>query len=135
MIVIDATNLILGRLATFAAKQALLGEEVKIINAEKAVMSGKRSMVLAKVRQKMDRGTPAKGPFIPKKADRFVRRTIRGMLPYKQAKGAEAFKRVLCYIDVPAELKDAKAITLDNANVEKLPTLNYITVEEVVKYA
>lgn len=135
MIVIDATDLILGRLATYAAKQALLGEEVIIINAQKAIISGKRSMVLAKVRQDMDRGTPAKGPFIPKKADRYVRRVIRGMLPYKQPKGAEAFKRVMCYIDVPEELKDKKIVQLDNAKAEKLPTLNYITVDEAVRYA
>ena len=34
--IIDATDLIMGRLASFAAKQALRGEQVEIINVEKA---------------------------------------------------------------------------------------------------
>jgi len=30
MVIIDATNLILGRMASFAARQALLGKDVKL---------------------------------------------------------------------------------------------------------
>jgi len=41
--IIDATNLIAGRLATFVAKKALLGEEIEIVNSEKAVLTGKKS--------------------------------------------------------------------------------------------
>ena len=82
--IIDATNLILGRMAAFAAKKALLGEKVDIINCEKAVVSGSKRDVLARYKQKRER-TTIKGPFFPKVADRFVRRTVRGMLPYKQA--------------------------------------------------
>ena len=40
MIVIDATDLLLGRFAGYAAKQALLGKEIRVINCEKAVVSG-----------------------------------------------------------------------------------------------
>ena len=133
MIVIDASNLILGRMATFAAKQALLGEEVRVINAEKAVVSGRRGTVIKEASLDAKRGTPAKGPFIPKKADRYVRRTIRGMLPYKQAKGAEAYKRVLCYAGTPEEYKDAEKADMKFASIEKLPNLYYITVGEVIK--
>lgn len=120
-------------MATYIAKQALLGQEIKVINVEKAVISGKKKFVITDIKKDMDRGTPAKGPFIPRTADRYVRRVIRGMLPYKQPKGAEAYKRVLCYVGVPAELKDKEAITVANANVEKLPSLNYIAIGEVLK--
>ena len=135
MIVIDAQNLILGRLATFAAKQSLLGQEVRIINVEKAIVSGAKKTTLNETRQDMDRGTPAKGPFIPKQADRYVRRVIRGMLPYKQPKGSEAFKRVLCYVGVPDEFKEAKTTPLPFADAQKLPTLKYITIKELISYA
>ncbi len=37
--IIDANNMILGRLASFAAKKALLGEKIDVINCEKAVIS------------------------------------------------------------------------------------------------
>jgi len=133
MIVIDAKNLILGRFATFAAKQALLGQEVRVINAEKAVISGRRATTLAENKARALRGTPAKGPFIPKMADRFVRRTIRGMLPHRQAKGTEAFKRILCYVGVPDEFKDIEPTPVQQASVEKLPNVKFIAVEEVVK--
>lgn len=133
MIVIDAQNQILGRFATFAAKQALLGKEVRVINAEKAVLSGSPSQVIAKVKQDKERGTPAKGPFIPNMADRYVRRVIRGMLPYKQPKGAAALKRVLCYVGVPEEFKNEEPVSIPGASVKKLPNLKYTTVEEVLK--
>lgn len=133
MIVIDAKNLILGRFATFAAKQALLGEEVRVINAEKAVISGKRATTLAEQNARANRGNPVKGPFIPKMADRFVRRTIRGMLPHRQPKGAEAYKRILCYVGVPTEFKDITPTPLVSASVEKLPNVKFIAVEEIVK--
>ncbi len=135
MIVINAKNLILGRMATFAAKQALLGNDVRIINAEKAVISGRRATTLRETRQDMDRGTPAKGPFITRMPDRYVRRVIRGMLPYKQLKGTEAFRRVLCYSGIPEEFKDAEQTPIKGASVDKLPTLNYVTVEEVLKFS
>jgi large subunit ribosomal protein L13 len=133
MIVINAENLILGRFATFAAKQALLGKEVVVINAEKSVLSGTPSQIIAKVKNDKDRGTPAKGPFIPNMADRYVRRTIRGMLPYKLPKGAAAFKRVMCYVGTPEQFKKETPVSLPGASVKKLPNLKYTTVEEVLK--
>src|SRR4030042_3500372 len=101
MIVIDASNLILGRMANFAAKQALLGNEVKIINCEKAVISGKRENVFDEFLNRRERGTPRKGPFIHRMPDKIVRRTIRGMLPWKKSRGKEAYRRVMCYYGIP----------------------------------
>lgn len=135
MIVIDATNLILGRFATFAAKQALLGNEVRVINAEKAIISGSRAKTIADFKRDRQMGVHSKGPFVPKIPDRYVRRVIRGMLPYKQAKGAEAFKRVMCYKGCPEELKNITPLEIKNCSVEKLPTLKYITLEEALKYS
>jgi large subunit ribosomal protein L13 len=134
MIIIDAENLLLGRFATFAAKQALLGQEVKVINCEKALISGKQSTTLKEIKQDSLRGNPVKGPFIPKMADRYVRRVIRGMLPYKQARGAEAFKRVMCYVGVPEEFKDQKPVELPQASFTKLPNLRYLSVGEALKH-
>ncbi len=135
MIVIDAKNLILGRFATYVAKQALLGQEIKIINAEKAVISGSRANVLKDLKQTRARGTPAKGPFIPREPDRYVRRVIRGMLPYKQAKGTEAYKRVLCYKGIPEEFKDIKPVDMSAYSADKLTTMKYVTVDEAMRFS
>jgi len=133
MIIIDATNLILGRLATFAAKQALLGEEVVVVNYEKAIVSGDRKMVIDAYLRKIHRGIPLGGPYYPKQPDRIVRRTIRGMLPRKKAPGEEAFKRVMCYIGVPEKHAGAATVTIDGAHVSKLPNLKYVQLDDIAK--
>lgn len=134
MIIIDAKDLILGRLASFAAKKALLGEEIKIINAEKSVISGNRRFLLEKYKNKFDRGATLFGPYFPRRPERIVRRTIRGMLPFKTTRGRDAYKRVMCYIGVPQELAKEKAITLKEANLSKLPTTRYMLVSAISKH-
>ncbi|MFP4524428.1 MAG: 50S ribosomal protein L13 [Candidatus Woesearchaeota archaeon] len=130
--IIDATDTILGRLATYAAKQALLGEDVAIINVEKAVVSGAKRDVIQKYRQRYARGVPSKGPYIHRSADRFVRRTVRGMLPYKTVRGREAFKRVMCYKGAPKEFEGKDAVKLD-ATKAKLPNTKYVTVKTITE--
>jgi len=133
--IIDATNLILGRLATFVAKKALLGEKVYIVNCEKAVISGNKKNIFEKFKHKNDLGrNPYKGPFYPKMPDTIVRRTIRGMLPWKNARGRNAYKNVLCYVGLPEKFKNQKLETIDEFNVSKLQNLKYVTVEEVAKH-
>ena len=131
--IIDANKLILGRIATTSAKKALMGEKIDIINCENAVITGSKKDVLGKIRQRVKRGIPAKGPFYPRRADMFVRRSIRGMLPYKQEKGKKAFKMIMCYVGVPEKLKDKESKTIKSANFSKIPNLKYITVGEVCK--
>ena len=112
--IIDATDLILGRLASYAAKKALLGEKIDIINSEKSVISGKKERIFGDYLRKRQRGIPLQGPYIPRMADMLVRRTIRGMMPYKTDRGKKAFSNVV-----------------KSANLSKLPYLKYKTVEYV----
>jgi large subunit ribosomal protein L13 len=131
--IIDAKDLILGRLASFAAKKALLGEKIDIVNAEEAVITGNKKWIVAHNVQKRDRGIPLKGPYMRKLPDRFVKRAIRGMLPYKQEKGRKAYDNIKCYIGVPDKLKDKKAETVAFANLEKLPNVKFMKVKELCK--
>ncbi len=133
MIVIDANNLILGRLATKVAKLALLGETIKIVNCEKLIIAGDKKSIIAAYKRRMTMGIHTKGPFLPRMPDRFVKRTIRGMLPYKNPRGVEAFKRIMCYAGVPEEFAKEKAITYTEFNVSKLPYLKFVTVKYVCK--
>lgn len=136
--VIDATGLILGRMATKVAKLALQGEEIAIVNCEKAIISGKPELVFSEYKKKLARrsGTRA-GPFIPKRADRYVKRTIRGMLPKKhwseESRGRKALSRIKCYVSVPNALKSEKAETIKGASVDKLKTANYITINKLMQ--
>ena len=77
-------------------------------------------------------GTPYKGPFFPRTPDKILKRTIRGMLPYKQPKGRNALKRIKCHIGAPDEIK-GHPITIENANIKKTKSLRYISLEKLSK--
>ncbi|MFH1642886.1 MAG: 50S ribosomal protein L13 [Nanoarchaeota archaeon] len=130
--IIDGTNLIIGRLGTYVAKKALLGEEIFILNSENVVITGKKDMVIKKYLKVQERGTH-KGPFLPKLPNRFVRRSIRGMLPYKRERGKAAYKRIKCYMGVPEEFQEKKMERIKSADVSKLPNLHFITVKNICK--
>jgi len=98
----DAENQIAGRLASKAAKEALKGRHVFIVNAEKAIISGNPVFVIKRYYQMVSRGDPYHGPFYPRIPDRMLRRMIRGMLP-KRPTGKAAFKRIKVYNSVPEE--------------------------------
>ncbi len=110
-IIIDATNAVLGRLASYSAKQALLGKEVIIVNCKEAILTGRREMILKDYREAREKGSHSqKGPFFPKTPERILKRTIRGMLSYKQGRGESAFKRIICYNETPQEYLESKKI-------------------------
>lgn len=110
-LIIDATNAILGRLASYAAKQSLLGKEIIIVNCSEAVVSGKRANILEEYQQARARGGAARtGPHFPKQSFRIVKRTIRGMLSHRQKRGLDALKRIICYDKVPAEYEESKKL-------------------------
>ena len=64
MKVIDADNLIMGRLASHVAKLLISGEEVAIVNAEKTIISGRKKNILAEYHQKRTVGGPRKAAII-----------------------------------------------------------------------
>lgn len=130
---IDAENLILGRLAAMAAKKALLGDKVEIINCEKAVVSGNRSYLIARYLRRKKMGTHRKGPFYFTKPDMFVKRTIRGMLPHRQHKGRVALKNIKCHIGVAHGLNKSEYHSIESANVTKLRSTRYVYVSELCK--
>jgi len=132
--IIDATNLIVGRMATVVAKKALQGHSIEIVNSAKAIVTGDKKKILAKYKHTRERGAPLVGPYFPRQSDRFVKRTIRGMLPYKQPKGKDAFRRIICYKGVPMKLQEKNAETIKGANVSKLSNTKFLKVEEICSF-
>ena len=131
-IIIDAKGLILGRMASIIAKRLLQGESVIVLNAEKAAISGKRLQIVKEAKTFLEVGHPRKGPFHQRRPDRIVRRTIRGMLPYKKPKGKQAYKRLKVYLGAPKEFDGKEIQTILDASAEKLKS-PYITVGELAK--
>lgn len=130
--VINAEGLILGRMASIIAKRLLKGEKIVVVNAEKAVISGKRKSKVAEAKEFLEVGYPRKGPFHYRRPDRILRRTVRGMLPYKQPKGKQAYKRLKVFIGLPDELKNVEMETIEEAQAKRL-TCPYFTLGEFAK--
>jgi large subunit ribosomal protein L13 len=105
MIVVDATGLVMGRLASVTAKSLLAGEEVKIVNAEKALITGEKNSIFADYGHSRERGHKERGPYFPRRPEMIFKRTVRGMLPYKMRRGRDAFSRLRIYVGIPRELK------------------------------
>ncbi len=111
-IIVDAKNSSLGRVASYAAKQALLGNSIFIVNCNDALVGGNRQSILEEYREARARGgSSMKGPFFPKIPERVMKRTVRGMLKHRTGRGREAFKRIMCYNEIPAEHREAKMVS------------------------
>jgi len=128
---IDAENLIVGRMATVAAKHALQGEQVEIINCDKAVISGNSAWLKDEWTRKRHQGTHRSGPYYDKRPERFVKRIIRGMLPHRQAKGEAALKRITCHVSAPEGSSGHK--TIEEANFKKLKSARFMYIKDIVK--
>ncbi|MGY4884289.1 MAG: 50S ribosomal protein L13 [Nanobdellota archaeon] len=130
MKVIDGKNAVLGRLASYAAKEALRGEEIKVVNCEQVIITGNKEFIEKDFNQKRSRvGTRQIGPKVSRMSEKIVKRAIRGMLPdHREGRGREAFKRIMCYTGMPAEFKDIKKISFNDED-----KLKYIQVKEISK--
>ncbi len=130
MKIIDGTNAVLGRLASYTAKQVLKGEEITIINCEKVIITGGRKNIKKRFEeQKKKIGSGQKGPKYSKNSEKIVKRAIRGMLPnHRKGRGKQALKRIKCYTGIPKELKDKKKIV---GGKEK--KIKFIKIGEILK--
>ena len=106
--VYNAEDKILGRLASIVAKKLIsakkAGEDTRVIivNAEKAIVSGKRTSVMSDYRAKYELNHARKGPFFPRMPDQILKRTVRGMLPYqKNSSGRNALRALRVEIGTP----------------------------------
>ena len=130
--IIDANGLILGRMASIVAKRLLNGEKIIIVNAEKAVISGKRRSVIEEAKDFLKIGYPSMGPYHPRRPDEIVRRTVRGMLPRKKPKGQQAYKRLRVYIGFPEEMMGREIETIPEVDVTRL-RCPYIKVSDIAQ--
>ncbi len=122
MILVNAENRIMGRLATFVAKKAIEGETVTVINAEKAIITGSKQNAMRKFKIRLDihgKGNPEKGPKFSRMPDKVLRHSIRGMLPWRSSRGKEAFKRVQVYIGLPDSLEGKQFAEMPKAKEPK----------------
>ena len=130
--VVDASGLVLGRAASLIAHRLLAGESIVVVNAEKSVLTGSRTAVIAHYTAARARGSKRTGPHFPRYPDRIFRRTVRGMLPHLKTRGKQAFRRLEVHMGVPPAWVDRPVVTLEAAKAR--PTLRPpVTLEEVTR--
>merc|ERR1712007_321790 len=118
LVVIDGRGHLMGRLASFVAKEALLGQKVVVVRCEELVISGsfiRNKLKLLMKRNKRMNTNPKKGPFHHRPpADMFLR-VVRGMIPHKLYRGSAAFQRVKCVEGVPEPFNSLKKVVVPDA--------------------
>jgi large subunit ribosomal protein L13 len=119
-------------MASHIARRLLQGEEITVVNAEKAAISGKRLSIVKEAKRYLEIGHPRKGPLHRRRPDRIVRRTVRGMLPRRKPKGQQAYKRLKVFLDIPKEFETKEIQTIPEANAARL-RCPYITVGKLAK--
>merc|ERR1711975_11658 len=122
LVVIDARGHLMGRLASFVAKEALNGQKVVVVRCEELVISGsfiRNKLKLLMKRVKRMNTNPKKGPFHHRShADMFLR-VMRGMLPHKQYRGSAAFQRIKCVEGIPEPFNSIKRVVVANYETKR----------------
>ena len=130
---IDATGHIAGRLCSRVASEILRGKRIVVLNAEKAVLSGKRDTIIAEWKQRLELGSkvnPIYGPLHPRRPDNIMWRMVRGMVPKTKPKGTLGLKRLRVYIGVPEKYSGVTLAKFDNAMATR-PLPMYTTILEL----
>ena len=128
-IIIDGKDAVLGRLASHAAKQSLLGNEIVIVNCDLVTIRGNVENIIDEWHTAARRGGASlNNPAIPRKnTERIVKRTIRGMLSHTKKRGEEAMGRIMCYPNVPTEFVNEEKVSLIRKSRSKSIKLNELS--------
>ena len=129
-LVVDARDCILGRVASQVAERALEGERVAVVNAEQAIITGRREDIFEKYQKRFDVSSD-RGPYYPKRPDRIFKRAVRGMIPYKTPRGREAFENVRVYVGNP---NDEDAEILEDTSLDRLSNIKFVQLGDVSEY-
>lgn len=138
-VVYDAKGQVLGRIASMIAKSLLEGKDVAVLNAESAIISGKRKPMAAKYRTRLnlqEKENPEHSPYWPRRPDMLFKRIVRGMLPYRIPRGKDAYRRLRVFMGEPEafsskerikpKIKEAKQIYAGYISLKELSdTLGY----------
>ena len=135
ILTIDAKDCIAGRMCSHISKLLLQGHHVRVVNAEKFMISWNRYKTIEEYKEYLTISSatnPIHGPLHPRKPDRILTRMVRGMLPKRKSSGLTALKRLRIYVAIPPDLKNAKLETFEDSKIRK-PSSYFITLGELAK--
>lgn len=116
--VVDARGHLLGRLASILAKELLNGQRVTVVRCEGINISGslyRNKIKWAEFKRKRTNSNPKHGPFHYRAPSKMFWRTLRGMMPYKTARGAAAMDRLKTFDGMPHPFDKKKKMVVPQA--------------------
>ncbi len=123
-IVVDATNLKLGRMASYIAKNLMQGKRVVVVNAEKAIITGNKKAILERylmlLGRSQKRSIHRPSVWYPRMPDKLVWYAIVRMLPRDKAKGSMAMQRLKVYVGMPEKYKNRKLVSFEDAKLTSI---------------
>ncbi|KAL1826141.1 hypothetical protein DCAR_0314331 [Daucus carota subsp. sativus] len=117
-VVVDARHHMLGRLASIIAKELLNGQKVVVVRCEEICLSGglvRQKMKYLRFLRKRMNTKPSHGPIHFRAPAKILWRTIRGMIPHKIKRGANALARLKVYEGVPPPYDKMKRMVIPDA--------------------
>ena len=128
---IDAQNCVIGRLGSKICKRLLLGEEIRLVNRNTAVILGKKSYIVKRYKDKLKNKVIKKGPYYHRSPADLVKRSFRNMLPHLNKRGVEALARLKCYNSVPSTLIKAEKQVVEISKMKDNSVLYYTKMEDL----
>ncbi|XP_003384047.1 PREDICTED: 60S ribosomal protein L13a-like [Amphimedon queenslandica] len=118
VIIVDAKDHLLGRLASIVAKQLLNGQKIVILRCEYINISGsiyRNKVKYLKFLRLRCNVKPSRGPFHFRAPSKIFWRTVRGMLPHKTERGKAALGRLSVYEGIPPMYIKKKRVVVPQA--------------------
>jgi large subunit ribosomal protein L13 len=134
--VFDANGKVAGRLASVVAKHVMLGRKVAVVNAERAIISGNKKVIIDNYKTRVNlknKANPDHSPYWPRRPDMLLKRIIRGMLPYRMPRGKNAYRNLRVFMGMPDEFKGAKVIEIESKDPRSMYT-GYLTIKELANH-
>lgn len=116
--IIDAKGHIMGRLASYVAKQILCGHRVVVVRCERLILSGSVQRNKLKFRDYMHLmilTNPRHAHKHYRSPSRIFFKAVRGMLPRKSARGENAMARLKVFEGIPHPYDTRKRMVVTDA--------------------
>ena len=117
-IIIDGRGHLLGRLASIVAKELLRGQKVVVVRCEAMNISGslfRNKITYHEFLNKANNTNPRRNFKHYKSPSRMFWRSLRGMLPHKEARGKAALDRLKVFEGIPFPYDHKKRMVVPEA--------------------
>jgi large subunit ribosomal protein L13Ae len=118
LIVVDGKDHVLGRLASYVAKELINGQRVVVVRAERIILSGslfRRRVQFHEFLNKRMLHNPRRALQHYRSPSRLFWKAVRGMLPHKTPRGAAAMGRFKVFDGVPSPFDRKKRLVVPDA--------------------